>query len=341
MDLSIVIVNWNSAEFLQKCLQSVCASVHDLDYEIVVIDNGSFDEGCEIVRTHFPSVRFIQCANNLGFSGANNLASQACTGRNLLFLNPDTEIVGDGLQTLVSFLDGMPQAGIAGPKLLNTDLSLQTSCIQRFPSIFNQLLDSEALRNMFPLAGVWGTAPLRDDSAAAKVDVIVGACLMIKTKVFAEIGGFHSGYFMYAEDVDLCFSSREAGWESFYVPSARVVHHGGKSSDNQSQNHFAAVVMRESVWKFFLRKRGVVYAVLFRCASALAALGRIGLLALTLGFSGSEQLPSRRVALRRWTKLLRWAVGGEKWASRLGRDKDDRLEIERRRGDGCCVVAGE
>jgi len=341
MDLSIIIVNWNSAAFVKKCLESVYANADGLDYEIVVIDNGTFDHCREVVRAHFPAVRFIQSDTNLGFSGANNLASKTCRGRNLLFLNPDTEIVGPALQTLVSFLDSTPAAGIAGPKLLNTDLSIQTSCIQRFPTILNQVFDSEALRSSFPKSSFWGTRPLLIDSTPVKVEVIVGACLMIKASVFSQIGCFHSDYFMYAEDVDLCFSARQAGWKSFYVPASRVVHHGGGSSDNQTENHFAAIVMRESVLKFFARKRGRVYAALFRSATAAAALCRVGLLAILVPFARNGHRLSRRVALRRWIKLFRWAIGGEKWASQLGRKNDDKDEIQRRAGNSCYVAAGE
>lgn len=324
IDLSIIIVNWNSAAFVKQCLESLYATTKGLEFEVVVVDNGSADECHEIVREHFPMVHFIQSEENLGFAGANNLGVKQCRGRNLLFLNPDTEIIGSALQELMSFLDGTSDAGIVGPKLLNSDLSMQTSCIQRFPSILNQTLDSELLRRMFAGSALWGTQPLLSDSVSPiPVDVIAGACLMMRSEVFEQAGGFDEGYFMYAEDVDLCFTAKQHGWKSYYVPSATVVHHGGRSSDAQTESHFAAIVMRESVLRFLRMKKGAFYGASFRWITAAGALLRIGLLGITLPLNPEGRRRSCKVALRRWTRLLRWAVGLEKWASQLGRKKHD------------------
>ena len=141
MDLSIVIVNWNSVDFLCKCLTSVYANSKGTSFEVIVIDNASFD-GCEeMIQNEFSLVRFIQSQKNLGFARANNLASEQATGKVLLFLNPDTEVIGPALQCMVDLLESAPDAGLVGPKLLNTDLSVQMSCIQSFPSILNLALD--------------------------------------------------------------------------------------------------------------------------------------------------------------------------------------------------------
>ena len=126
-DLSILIVNWNSVAFLRACLESIHANTKDIQFEVVVVDNASHD-GCEqMLATEFGSIRFIQSGSNLGFARANNLAFQASSGRNVLFLNPDTEVIGFALERLVRFLDENPRAGIVGPKLLNSDGSIQTA----------------------------------------------------------------------------------------------------------------------------------------------------------------------------------------------------------------------
>lgn len=319
MDLSIIIVNWNSAAFVKKCLESVYANADGLEFEIVIVDNNSRDECQEIVETYFPHVRFVQSDENLGFSSANNLGVSYCRGRNLLFLNPDTEFLGSVMRPLSSLLDETSDAGIVGPKLLNSDMSVQTSCIARFPSILSLTLDSELMRRVLPTLPLWGTGPLLSDSSLpVPVDVVVGACLMIKADVFERLGGFDPRYFMYAEDVDLCFSTRELGLKTYYLPSTCVVHHAGCSSGVQTESHFSAIVMRESILRFFRSKRGSLYGNLYRWSTASAAIFRMGLLCVTLPMASKEQRASRKISLRRWKRILRWALGLEKWASQLG-----------------------
>src|SRR5690348_3920993 len=213
-DLSILIVNWNSVAFLRDCLESIYANTKAIQFEVVVVDNASHD-GCEqMLATEFGSVRFIQSGSNLGFARANNLAFQASSGRNVLFLNPDTEVLGSALERLVRFLDENPRAGIVGPKLLNSDGSIQTSCIRSFPTILNEALDTDLLRRLFPRSRWWGIGPLFENrTAPAAVDAVSGASLMIRRNVFEAAGLFTTSYFMYAEDVDLCFKARRAGWE--------------------------------------------------------------------------------------------------------------------------------
>jgi len=321
MDLSIIIVNWNSVSLLRKCLESIYAHSENIQFEIVVVDNASWDGSQQMVQESFPEVVFIQSEQNLGFAGANTLGAEYCKGRNLLFLNPDTEFNEPVLESLISVLDRTLDAAIVGPKLLNSDLTVQTSCIARFPSILNLTLDSELLRRMFPHSSLWGMQPLLDDSTLpVPVDVVVGASLMIKAKLFKQLGGFDNSYFMYAEDVDLCFSANERGWKTYYVPSVRVVHHGGSSSGAQSESHFSGIVMRESILRFLRRKRGPVHGHLFCWLTASAALLRLGLLCIGVAVGGKAQRMSRRIALRRWIKILRWSMGLEHWAGEFGKN---------------------
>ena len=316
MDLSIIIVNWNSASLLRKCLETVHACTKGIEFEVIVVDNASFDDASEMVKSEFPAVKFVQSAINLGFSRANNLGAAGAQGRNLLFLNPDTEIVGSALRRMSSFLDMTWDAGIVGCKLLHTDMSVQTSCVQPFPSILNQALDVEFLRRAFPRFGLWGMqAILRTDQKPAAVEVISGACLMIKSDVFRSVGQFSSNYFMYAEDADLCFKTKQAGFRAYYVGDVSVVHHGAGSSDTKPESNFASVMMRESLLKFMRTQRGPVYALAYQCSTVLIAALRLLLLVVAFPFTSG---PYRRDSLRRtsakWFKVLRWALGMEAWA---------------------------
>jgi GT2 family glycosyltransferase len=314
LDLSIVIINWNSAAFVRTCLQSVYAGTR-CDFEVIVVDNASFDECGEIIRREFPEVRFIGSTVNLGFAKANNLGAREAKGRNLLFLNPDTEVMGDALCRMASFLDARPDAGIVGCKLLNTDLSLQTSCVQAFPSILNQALDTEYLRRAFPKLHLWGTQALLTGDQPAEVEVISGAGLMIKADVFEAVGQFSSNYFMYAEDADLCFKVKQAGWKNCYLNSVSVVHHGGQSSDKKPESNFASVMMRESLKEFMRLRRGSLYAVAYQFSTVVIAILRLLVLTVAFVFTlGGQKRESLRLAFAKWVKVLRWGLRMETWS---------------------------
>lgn len=314
MDLSIIIVNWNSADFVKDCLTSIFATPPDLDFEVVVIDSGSFDECGAMIKRGFPHVTFIQSKENVGFSRANNLAFQQTRGKYLLFLNPDTEVLGSGVRILFEHARMLPRAGAVGCKLLNTDRSLQTSCVQSFPTIINQVLDSEFLRQVSPRAALWGMAPLYSSKdQPLEVEAIVGACIMMKREVFEHIGLFSTDYFMYAEDIDLCYKARQQGYVNYYVPNASIVHHGD-GAVGRAKSNFAVVMAVESVWRFLRKYRGATYAFLFRQAMLLGALGRLFLLfsrkiLLKLRGSQSESAPS----WAKWKAIARWCIGLERW----------------------------
>jgi N-acetylglucosaminyl-diphospho-decaprenol L-rhamnosyltransferase len=314
LDLSIIIVNWNSAEFVRKCLQSIYAGTKGCDFEVIVVDNASFDACGEICRGDFPGVKFISSAVNLGFAKANNLGAEYATGRILLILNPDTEVKGDAVSEMLLFLDSHPDAGIAGCRLLNTDGTLQTDCLQVFPTILNQALDTDQLRRAFPKLRLWRTEAFARAEDATVIEAVSGACLMIKSDVFRAVGGFTPNYFMYAEDVDLCFKVDRAGWKNYYLPAPCVVHHGGQSSDQKPESHFASVMMRQSLLEFMRLRHGRVYAAAYQSTMVVIALLRLLLLALAFIFAlGGERRESLRLSFGKWVKVLRWGLNMERW----------------------------
>ncbi|MGA2786464.1 MAG: glycosyltransferase family 2 protein [Verrucomicrobiota bacterium] len=319
MDLSIIIVNWHSAGYVRACLKSVFGTVSGLSFEVIVIDSGSGD-GCEeMVAREFPVVRFVESKENLGFPKANNTAYRCAKGEVLLFLNPDAEVCEGTVLELWQSLRKLPQAGIVGARLLNSDGTLQTSCIQAFPTIWNQILDSEWLRQRSPRARLWGMAALfQEEAQPAEVDMVSGACLMVKREVFEQVGLFSTYCFMYVEDVDLCLKARRAGWKTYYVPEAQVVHHGGGSSTASTQT-FGAVMAQESMKRFFECTRGRWYARAFTFALALAAAQRCLLLACIWLFQRMAGLKAdTRFSLNKWLAIFRWAVGGETWVKKYG-----------------------
>jgi len=315
MDLSIIIVNWNSMEYLRKCIASVLAHTHEIGFEIIVIDNASFDGCGEMLQGCYPQVRFIQGSSNLGFAKANNAAFAVSAGRNLLFLNPDTELAGASVETLYHHLSSSPSAGVVGPKLLNGDKSVQTSCIQAFPTILNQLLDFNVLRTVFPRAGLWGMESLfTENGVPTEVDAVSGACLMMKRSVFESIGRFSEDFFMYSEDIDICHKAKGAGWTTYYVPTAVVVHYGGASTSHNTGNTFSEIMFLESRWRFFRKTRSFWYCWLYRLSMFSVSIVRIGLvLPLWLARKLQRRESSMNTILAKWTASLRWTLGFEGW----------------------------
>jgi len=312
MDLSVIIVNWNSADYLRSCLLSLYRETHGIRFEVIVVDNASFDGSEAMVRSEFPGVLFIQSEKNLGFARANNLGFSKSSGDFVLFLNPDTEVIGNALEGMVACLRAHSSAGAAGARLLNTDGTLQTSCVQSFPTIWNQVLDAELLRRAFPKSSLWGTRALfAGDGQPVRVDAISGACFMAERRTLERVGGFTEDYFMYSDDLDLSYKIKQAGRDVLYLNDCRVTHHGGKSSV-QREDHFADVLQRESLLQFFRKAHGAAYSSVYRATTAGIALLRVGLLLCISPFGGfGLQGKAPRTALRKWSKIFRWAVGLE------------------------------
>jgi N-acetylglucosaminyl-diphospho-decaprenol L-rhamnosyltransferase len=315
--LSIIIVNFRSANYLERCLSSIYNSPLNLDFEVIVVDSGSFDGSAEMLETRFPAVLFIQ-SENIGFARANNLGVASSSGRYLLFLNPDTEVVANALEQLVRTADSVNDTGIIGCKLLNADGTIQTSCVQAFPTILNQMLNAEVLRQRFPNSRLWGISSLlRGNRAPCNVEAISGACMLSRREVFQAVGGFSEDYFMYSEDIDLCYKVKATGLSNYIVPSAEVIHFGGASSKSRGST-FSDVMIFNARYKFFRTHRGLVYAAAYRVATVAAACGRLVLLfgSAVLTATAPDRLRGdASFAWEKWKAILRWSLGLERWVA--------------------------
>jgi len=230
-DLSVIIVNWNVRDLLRRCLHSILASLPACQLEIIVVDNGSTDGSAEMVRTEFPQVHLIANPDNRGFTGANNQGLAVARGRYVLLLNPDTEVVGDALETMVAFADAHPDVGVVGPQLLNPDGTVQSSR-RRFPTLATALLESTWLQPYAPRRLLARYYVLdRPDDEVQDVDWVIGAALMARREAVEQVGPLDEGFFMYSEELDWCRRFRAAGWRVVYLPTARIIHHEGKSSE--------------------------------------------------------------------------------------------------------------
>jgi GT2 family glycosyltransferase len=308
MDLSIIIVNWNSKNYVRQCLRSLSKHHPTAELEIIVVDSGSFD-GCDVMlAAEFPSVIYIQSPTNIGFARANNLGARHATGRHLLLLNPDTEFFEDSLSVMLACLERLPRAGALGCRLLNANHTLQTSCVQSYPTVLNQLLDSEYLRQMVPRSWLWGMQPLYNDSVdPIEAEAISGACVLLRRERFESVGGFTETYFMYGEDLDLSYKLHLAGYVNYHVPTTYLVHFGGGSS-RQAASNFSTVMMRESVHRFMRLHRGRFSALSFRLTTSVAALARL-LLILPLMLFGDRMVRHGSDSLRKWAAIFKWSLG--------------------------------
>jgi GT2 family glycosyltransferase len=321
MDLSIIIVNWNSTDFIAQCVSSILSFVENLQFEIIVVDNASSDDSYLLLPRRFEKVRLICSPENIGFARANNLGFENSSGKYVLFLNPDTKVINAAINFMYSFLQSSPEAGAVGCRLLNADLSVQTSCIQRFPTILNQLTDIEWLRLRYPKLRFWGIYPLfaEEQNVLAEVEVICGACIMIRREVFQGIGLFSSEYFMYGEDADLCYKIREAGRKLIYIGAGTIVHYGKQSSTRRKEDSFETVVMRESIFQLLRKTRGRFYSHMYRIAMSLMAAFRLILVGPLLVLSRrANSRESWRISFKKWWKILRWSVGLESSTARVG-----------------------
>jgi hypothetical protein len=320
MDLSIIIVNWNSIEFTRECIASIGANARGLGYEVIVVDNASRDDISCLRCESLPSLKLVCSSVNLGFAGANNLGFEHSCGDKLLFLNPDTLVLGDAIQKMASTLDSASEIGVVGCRLLNRDYSLQTSCVQPFPTILNQVFGIEWIQRRWPRWSFVGMRSLfEDQDGVNEAEVVSGACLMAKRDIFERLGGFSTEYFLYAEEADLCRRVRSAGWKVCHVGNARVVHFGGESSKNNG-NTFSDVVMHESVFKLLRKFRGRSYAYLYRIALFLSAGVRLAVLTplLVLPSSTTDRAPIVK-AFRKWRSIARWGIALEGWVDTVGK----------------------
>ena len=262
-DLSVVIVSWNVRDLLRDCLRSLGDTCDDLDVELVVVDNAGADGSVEMVRREFPGVRLLALEKNVGYAGANNRGIEASTGRNLLALNPDVLIMPGALKTIVEKLDAEPRVAAVGPANLDEDEHVRPSA-RRFPTMTAMLYQHTLLRLVPPLKDHYRDYKMRRfgwDRELA-VDQPVGAALAVKRSVLEEVGRWDEGFFMYFEEVDLCRRIKERGWEVLFLPQARIVHLGGRSTA-QVRSKKQMMIFR-SMFRYFDKHEGRVKAQLFR-----------------------------------------------------------------------------
>lgn len=231
IDISIVIVSFNTREVLRESLESIAREQGTLSTEIFVVDNNSRDESVEMVEREFPHVTVIRSAVNLGFGAANNVALERARGRYLVLLNSDAFLCPESLRLSVEKMDADKSVGLAGGRLVGRDQSWQPSA-RMFPSILSDLKVMTGLAGKFPKSKFFGSfdRTWADPMEAAEVDWVPGAYSIIRREALEQVGFFDPAFFLYSEEVDLCLRIQRAGWKIMYWPEIVVIHIGGESS---------------------------------------------------------------------------------------------------------------
>ena len=305
LDLSVVIVNWNTGELLHQCVESILNDSENLDVEIIVVDNASTDSSMSNIRED-SQIKLILNATNNGFARANNQGFAIANGRYFLMLNPDTIILPGALGYMVHFMDDHPEAAGLGPQLLNLDRSLQPSC-SHFPSLMGVLVESLGLNRLFPknpLFARWLMTDWKHDKIRV-VDQPSGACLLLRRTCLDQIGFLDERFFVYLEEVDLCYRLEKSGSAIYYLPTAQVIHYGGQSS---IKNLDVRIVTRyRSLLLYFEKHFPTWYVVLVRLLIAFQMLLRITTLPVIIRRLSIRSI-SNSTLLRHYIHVFRFSL---------------------------------
>ncbi len=301
-ELSVIIVNRNTADLLLTCLEHVLRSNLDEEPEVLVVDNGSSDDSVARVRTAYPSVIVLEAGKNLGFAAANNLAAKRARGEFLLLVNTDALLERDCARTLLDLMKSDPRIGMVGPQLLNADGSPQTS-FEAVPTLVTETLNRSLLKRLFPNRFP-GKKPAQE---VFPVEALIGAVMTLRRQSFEALAGFDEDYFFFLEETDLAVRMRQADRQVLHEPRAKAVHIQGATADTAPAS--SRIEFYRSRYLFF-RKRYGLWAMRFlksvmigNLALHVAGLGLVALVTLGQARSAINRLKVR-------AELLKWHLRG-------------------------------
>lgn len=265
MDVSIVIVNWNTRDILRGCLKSIYEQTVKSKIEVIVIDNASGDGSVDMLKSEFPHVVSIENSENRGYAAGVNQGIAVAKGRYVLVLNSDTIICNNAIEKTMRYADRHPEAAVIGCQVLEDSDKIQMTCF-RFPSLTNLFLSAFGLAKVFKYNRVLGREWMLwwDRKSERQVDVVSGSCMLVRWEAIEQVGGMDEDYFLYYEETDWCYRFAKAGWEMRFWPGVKIIHcHGGRNSSKQEAVKMF-VQMQKSCLTFFRKHHGIVSYILAR-----------------------------------------------------------------------------
>ncbi len=301
VDISFIIVNWNTRNILIDCLDSIYKTVSGIDLEIYVVDNNSTDGSQETIKKKFPSVKLIENKTNTGFAHANNQALSIMQGRFAVLLNSDAILKEDAIKTLLTFMNNSPGAGIAGVQLLNRDGSRQNS-IDNFPSLETEIFNKSILRLFFPDKY---PSKNRNYKNPIEVDSVIGACMMIRKESIDEVGVFDENYFFFLEETDWCYRMHKKRWKVFHVSDATVFHLSGHSKKKEPWR--SQIEYCRSLYKYFKKNKSPASYLIIRILKPCKIFVNF-IMNILENLITMFQKESSRKRLQKYYKLLIWHI---------------------------------
>jgi len=301
LDISIIVVSFNTKNLLLDCLASIFKTIKGISFEVWVVDNSSTDGTVEAIRERYPTIKIIKNTENLGFAAANNQAFRQMNGDYALLLNTDTVFTNGAVKELFDFMEANPEVGMACGQLLNLDGSKQNS-IANFPTIFALFFNESVLRILLPKKF---PSKRREYLSPLKVDSCIGACLIVRKKAMEDIGFFDERYFFFFEETDWAYRMKRGGWAIYLVPTAKIFHAQGKTVGS---NLHSRIMFYRSRYLFFKKwhkaSHLLIYLVIFFRLLINAGLNFVGVVC-TLGMQ-----TGMRKKLSVYSGLIRWHLCG-------------------------------
>jgi GT2 family glycosyltransferase len=302
LDISVIIVNWNTRDVLCNCLHSIYEQTYAITYEVIVIDNASSDGSAEMLRAKYPKVTLIENLKNRGFAAANNQGLCLARGRYALLLNPDTLILENAIQKAVYFADRNPDTAVIGCQVLEDRSRIQQTCFS-FPSVMGMIWQYTMLLRIFPRSGIFAKATLGswDRTTERDVDVVSGMFMLVRREAINDVGLMDEDYFVYGEETDWCFRFWRAGWRCVFTPFPKIIHLDGGSKSTSQLEVRMFVQLQKSLLLFYSKHRGFLTwaaaKLLYIMAMSCRAVGCYVLMLSSRGFA-EQKLKQSMAALR-------------------------------------------
>ncbi|MHC4543146.1 MAG: glycosyltransferase family 2 protein [Planctomycetota bacterium] len=301
MDVSIVIVGWNTREMLRNCVTSVYAQTSNVQFEVIVIDNASLDGSVEMIRSEFPDVILVANDTNRGFAAASNQGIIQAKGRYILLLNSDTVICDAAIEKTIAYADDHTDVAVVGCQVYGKQEIPQITCF-RFPSVLNLSLETFALSRIFKKNRFFGREHMRWwlRDTERQVDVVAGVFMLIRREAVDKVGLMDEEYFFLYEETDWCYRFSKAGWKIMFWPGAKIIHVGGGKQSRKQANLKMMVQSQKSMLIFFKKHYNLIAYLLarlllaFRCGYRCVAWGFLTLSRKLVGKDATYQAERTR-----------------------------------------------